>query len=48
LQVQFTSKILLAAAWSTEIAGREANAGFGLDLLDFPRHRGNLKIEVEF
>ena len=48
LQIQFTGKIMLAAAWSSQIAGRASGEGRGLDLVDFPHQRGNLKLEFEF
>lgn len=48
LQIQFTGKIMLAAGWSTEVAGRAAGETFGLDLTNFPHQRGNLKLEFEF
>ena len=48
LHIQFTGKIMLAAAWETQVAGRAAGDGRGLDLVDFPHQRGNLKLEFEF
>ena len=48
LHVQFTGKIMMSAAWSTQVAGRAAGEDHGLDLTNFPRHRGNLKVEFEF
>ena len=48
LQIQFTGKIMLSAAWSTEVAGRAAGETHGLDLTNFPHQRGNLKVEFEF
>lgn len=48
LQIQFTGQIMLSAAWSTQVAGRAAGESHGLDLVDFPHQRGNLKLEFEF
>lgn len=48
LHWQFTGKIMLAAAWSTQVAGRATGETHALDLTNFPRHRGNLKLEFEF
>ena len=48
LHIQFTGQIMLAAAWSTEVAGRATGQNFGLDLTNFPQQRGNLKLEFEF
>lgn len=48
LHVQFTSKIMLAAAFSTQIAGHAVGEHYALDLTDFERYRGNLKFEIEF
>jgi hypothetical protein len=48
LHIQFTGKIMLAAAWETQVAGRATGDGRGLDLVDFPHQRGNLKLEFEF
>jgi hypothetical protein len=48
LHIQFTGKIMLAAAWETQVAGRASGDNRGLDLGDFPHQRGNLKLEFEF
>ena len=48
LHVQFTPKIMLAAAWSTQVAGRVAGDSRGLNLDDFSHQSGNLKLEFEF
>ncbi|MDE3175521.1 MAG: hypothetical protein KGM15_05350 [Pseudomonadota bacterium] len=48
LHVQFTPKVMLAAAWSTQAAGRVIGDNRGLNLVDFPHQRGNLKLEIEF
>jgi hypothetical protein len=39
---------MLAAAFSSQVAGRAAGESYGLDLTDFPRYRANLKLECEF
>lgn len=48
LHVQFTPKTMISAAWSTQVAGCATGEAHGLDLTNFPRHRGNLKVEFEF
>ena len=48
LHIQFTGKIMLAAAWQSQVAGRAIGDSRGLDLVDFPHQRGNLKVEFEF
>jgi hypothetical protein len=48
LHIQFTGQTMLAAAFSSQIAGRAAGQSYGLDLVDFPRYRANLKLEFEF
>ncbi len=48
LQVQFTGQVMLAAAWSSEVAGHANGEHYGLDLTNFPQQRGNLKLEFEF
>ena len=48
LHIQFTGKIMLAAAWQSQVAGRAIGDVNGLDLVDFPHQRGNLKVEFEF
>ena len=48
LQIQFTGQIMLAAAWSSEVAGHANGEHYGLDLTNFPQQRGNLKLEFEF
>jgi hypothetical protein len=40
--------MMLAAAWSTQIAGHATAENFGLDLTNFPHQQGNLKFEIEF
>jgi hypothetical protein len=48
LHIQFTGQTMLAAAFSSQVAGRAAGESYGLDLTNFPRHRVNLKLEFEF
>ena len=48
LHVQFSGKMMLAAGWETQVAGRAIGDSRGLDLADFPHQRGNLKFEIEF
>ncbi len=45
---QFNGHVMLAAAWSVQIAGHASGENFGLDLTNFPHQQGNLKFEVEF
>lgn len=48
LHIQFTGQTMLAAAFSTEVAGRASGESNNLDLTNFPRYRANLKLEFEF
>ena len=48
LHIQFSGKVMLAAAWESQVMGREAGDSHGLNLVDFPHQRGNLKLEFEF
>lgn len=48
MQINFTRKILLAAAFSTQVAGRAVDDPRALDLRNFSRYRANLKLEFEF
>jgi hypothetical protein len=48
LHIQFTGKIMLSAAWSTQVAGHASGEMHGLDLTNFAQQRGNLKVEFEF
>lgn len=48
LHIQFNPKIYLAAAWSTQVAGHAQGEPGNLDLSDFTRQRGNLKLGFEF
>ncbi len=48
LHIQWSNKIMLAAAFSSEIAGRATGDDRNLDLTNFSRYRANLKMEFEF
>jgi hypothetical protein len=48
LQINFTRKVLLAAAFSAQLAGHAVDDPRPLDLTNFTRYRGNLKLEFEF
>jgi len=48
LQINFTRKVLLAAAFMTQVAGHAVDDPRPLDLTNFTRYRGNLKLEFEF
>ncbi len=48
LHIQFSNKVMLAAAFSTEISGHAAGEGRSLDLTNFQRNLANLKLEIEF
>lgn len=48
LHVQVTRKIMLAAAYSTQVAGHALADDRRLDLTNFTRHRARLKLEYEF
>lgn len=48
LFVRMTSKILLAAAFSTQIAGHAAGDQNPLDLTNFSRNKARLLVEIEF
>jgi hypothetical protein len=48
MQINFAPKVLLAAAFSAQVAGRAVNDPRSLDLTNFVRHRANLKLEFEF
>jgi len=45
---KISSKILMSAAWETQIAGSESGVTGALDLTDFSRHRARLLFEFEF
>jgi len=48
LQINFTPKILLAAAFAAQVAGHAVGDPRALDLTNFERYRSNLKLEFEF
>jgi hypothetical protein len=48
MQINFTPRILLAAAFSAQVAGHAVNDARALDLTNFERYRANLKLEFEF
>jgi Putative MetA-pathway of phenol degradation len=48
LHIQFSGKMMLAAAFSTQISGHAAGEGRSLDLTNFQRNLANLKFEIEF
>jgi hypothetical protein len=48
LQINFSRKVLLAAAFMAQVAGHAVDDPRPLDLTNFERYRANLKVEVEF
>ena len=49
LYVQFVRKVFITAAWNTQITGRDVDVpGSNLNLAEFSRQRGKLKLAVEF
>ncbi len=48
LQINFGSKMLLAAAFMAQVAGHAVDDPRPLDLTNFSQYRANLKFEVEF
>jgi hypothetical protein len=48
LQINFSQKVLLAAAFATQVAGHAVDDCRPLDLTNFSQYRGNLKLEFEF
>ena len=48
LYVQFTPKMFMAAAWNTQVWGREVGNPVSLNLAEFQRNRLKLKFAVEF
>ena len=48
VQINFSQKVLLAAAFMTQVAGRAVDDSRPLDLTNFEKYRANLKFEVEF
>ena len=45
---KISSKMLMSAAWETQVAGREAGVTSALDLADFSRQRARVLFEFEF
>lgn len=45
---KISNKVLMSAAWETQIAGRELGVMPALDLTDFSRQRARLLLEFEF
>ena len=45
---KISSKMLMSAAWETQVAGREVGVMPALDLTDFSRQRARLLVEFEF
>jgi hypothetical protein len=48
LQINFSPKVLLAAAFLAQVAGHAVDDPRPLDLTNFERYRANLKLEFEF
>ena len=48
MQINFSPKVLLAAAFSAQVAGHAIDDSRALDLTNFERYRANLKLEFEF
>jgi hypothetical protein len=48
LQINFSQKVLLAAAFMTQVAGHGVDDPRPLDLTNFEKYRANVKFEVEF
>ena len=48
LQINFSPKVLLAAAFMAQVAGHAADDPRALDLTNFSQYRANLKFEIEF
>jgi len=48
LQINIAPKVLLAAAFSAQVAGHAVDDPRALDLTNFERYRANLKLELEF
>lgn len=48
VQINITRKVLLAAAFMGQIAGHAVDDDRPLDLTNFERYRGNLRLEFEF
>jgi hypothetical protein len=45
---KISTKVLMSAAWETQIAGHEVGVMSALDLMDFSRQRARLLLEFEF
>jgi hypothetical protein len=45
---QISPKVLMSAAWETQVAGREVGVTSAFDLIDFSRQRARLLFEFEF
>ena len=48
MQINFTPRILLAAAFAAQVSGHAVDDPRALDLTNFERYRANLKLEFEF
>jgi hypothetical protein len=48
MQINISRKVLLAAAFSAQVAGHAVDDPRALDLTNFSRYRANLKLEFEF
>jgi hypothetical protein len=48
LNIQFNSKVMLAAAFSAQVAGHAVGENSNLDLTNFEHYHTNLKLEFEF
>lgn len=49
IYVQLGPKVYMSAAWNTQVRGREVDdPGASLNLAEFSRHRGKLRLAVEF
>jgi hypothetical protein len=48
LYIQFTNKIVLSLAYSTQVWGHAAGESHSLDLTNFERHHAKAKLEFEF
>ncbi len=48
LHIQLSGHVMVAAAFSTQIAGHSVGDDRVLNLADFQRYLGNLKVEIEF
>ncbi len=48
LHIQLSGQVMVAAAFSTQVSGHAVGEGRSLDLTNFQRNIGNLKVEFEF